>query len=571
MGTGTNYTAIAFFFLFVSATLVITYWAAKRTKTTEQFYAAGRTITGFQNGLALAGDYMSAASFLGIAGLVALNGFDGLIYSTGWLVGWPIILFLIAEPLRNLGKYTFTDVVAYRLQQKPVRIAAAIGTLAVVLTYLIAQMVGSGTLINLLFGVPYVYSVIIVGVVMMTYVLFGGMIATTWVQIIKACLLLGGATAMALLVLSKFGFNPVNLFAQAAQSGCDPNAASGSQFFCYGQKVLEPGTKVVTGAWDAVSLGLALMFGTAGLPHILMRFYTVPNAKAARLSVMWATVWIGGFYLITFILGFGAMVLVGQKGILAAGGGGNMAAPLLAQAVAGNVFFGFICAVAFATILAVVAGLTLAGAGALSHDLWVNVVRGGHAPQHEQMVAARSAAVILGVCAVILGIIFQGQNVAYMVGLTFSIAASANFPALVMSVFWKRFTTWGAVTSILFGTFATLLLLYLGPTIQIDLLFGKAGDVITPALAAKVAGISGLETVTAGAKLTAEHLAAYGTWLGSQWWYFPLKNPCLFTMTGAFLVGIVVSLLFSERTALEGFIEVERRALLGEPKGAAAK
>src|SRR5512143_2418996 len=505
MNTGTNYTAILFFFGFVGATLVITYWAAKRTKTTEHFYAAGRTITGFQNGLALAGDYMSAASFLGIAGLVALNGFDGLIYSTGWLVGWPIILFLIAEPLRNLGKYTFTDVVAYRLQQKPVRIASAIGTMAVVLTYLIAQMVGSGTLIQLLFGLNYIVAVLIVGVVMMTYVLFGGMIATTWVQIIKACLLLGGAVVMALLVLYKFGFNPVNLFAQAAQTGCDPNAPSGSQMFCYGPKVLEPGTKVVTGAWDAVSLGMALMFGTAGLPHILMRFYTVPDAKSARSSVMWATIWIGFFYLITFILGFGAMVLVGQKGILAAGGGGNMAAPLLAQAVAGNVFFGFICAVAFATILAVVAGLTLAGAGALSHDLWVNVVRGGHAPQHEQMIAARSASIILGVCAVLLGIVFQGQNVAYMVGLTFSIAASANFPALVMSVFWKRFTTWGAVASILFGTFATLILLYLGPTIQIDLLFGKAGDVVAPALAAKAAGIPGLETMTAGAKLTAEH------------------------------------------------------------------
>jgi cation/acetate symporter len=571
MTSGTNYTAILLFFVFVGATLVITYWAAKRTKTTEHFYAAGRTITGFQNGLALAGDYMSAASFLGIAGLVALNGFDGLIYSTGWLVGWPIILFLIAEPLRNLGKYTFTDVVAYRLQQKPVRIAAAIGTLAVVLTYLIAQMVGSGTLIKLLFGLNYSVSVIIVGVVMMTYVLFGGMIATTWVQIIKAGLLLGGAVVMALLVLYKFGFNPVNLFAQAAQTGCDPNAPPGSQLFCYGQKVLEPGTKVVTGAWDAVSLGLALMFGTAGLPHILMRFYTVPNAKAARISVMWATIWIGGFYLITFILGFGAMVLVGQANILAAGGGGNMAAPLLAQAVAGNVFFGFICAVAFATILAVVAGLTLAGAGALSHDLWVNVVRGGHAPQHEQLVAARTASVILAICAIILGIIFEGQNVAYMVGLTFSIAASANFPALVMSVFWRKFTTWGAVCSILFGTIATLVLIYLGPTIQLDLLFGKAGDVVTPALAAKAAGIPGLETMTAGSKIAAAHLTAYMAWLKTQWWFFPLKNPCLYTMTGAFLVGIIVSLLAPEKSAEEGFTEVERRALLGEPKGAAAE
>ncbi|HRK94691.1 MAG TPA: sodium/solute symporter [Rhodospirillales bacterium] len=542
MGQGTNIEAIIFFFLFVSFTMGVTYWAARRTKTAEHFYAAGRSITGFQNGLALAGDYMSAASFLGIAGLVALNGFDGLIYSTGWLVGWPIILFLIAEPLRNLGKYTFTDVVAYRLQQKPVRLASAIGTMAVVLTYLIAQMVGSGTLIQLLFGLDYTLAVIIVGLVMMTYVLFGGMIATTWVQVIKACLLLGGATVMAIIVLSKFGFNPMNLFARAAELN--------------GQRVLEPGTKVVTGAWDAISLGLALMFGTAGLPHILMRFYTVPDAKAARVSVMWATIWIGGFYLITFILGFGAMVLVGQQQILAAGGGGNMAAPILAQVIAGNIFFGFICAVAFATILAVVAGLTLAGAGALSHDLWVNVIRGGHAPEREQLVVARLSSVILGVSAVILGIVFQGQNVAYMVGLTFSIAASANFPALVMSVFWRRFTTWGAVCSIMFGTFATLLLIYLGPTIQIDLLGPKAAP----------AG-SAPEVVEAAKAAMAAHAAD----ITSQWWFFPLKNPCLFTMTGSFLIGIIVSLVAPERSAEEGFAEVERRALLGEPTVTAAE
>ena len=572
MTGGTSTISIVFFFIFVGATLFVTYWAAKQTKTTEHFYAAGRSITGFQNGLALAGDYMSAASFLGIAGLVALNGFDGLIYSTGWLVGWPIILFLIAEPLRNLGKYTFTDVVAYRLRQKPVRVASAIGTMAVVLTYLIAQMVGSGTLIKLLFGIPYVWAEIIVGCVMMTYVLFGGMIATTWVQIIKACLLLGGALVMALLVLSHFGFSPIKLFAQAASVSTDPNAPNTCNgMFCYGAKVLAPGTKVVTGAWDAVSLGLALMFGTAGLPHILMRFYTVPNAKAARVSVMWATIWIGGFYLITFILGFGAMVLVGHQNILAVGGGGNMAAPLLAQVVAGNMFFGFICAVAFATILAVVAGLTLAGAGALSHDLWVNVIRGGHAPQHEQMIAARTASIILGVCAVLLGIVFEGQNVAYMVGLTFSIAASANFPALVMSVFWRKFTTWGAVCSILFGTFATLILIYYGPTIQLDLLFGKAGTEITEHMVNAFGGIPGLETLAVGSKITAEQLATYTSYLKSQWWFFPLKNPCLYTMTGAFLVGIIVSLLAPERSALEGFTEVERRAVLGEPKGAAAE
>ena len=571
MQSGNNLTSILFFLFFVSATLVITYWAARRTKTAEHFYAAGRSISGFQNGLALAGDYMSAASFLGIAGLVAMNGFDGLIYSTGWLVGWPIILFLIAEPLRNLGKYTFTDVVAYRLRQKPVRIAAAIGTLSVVLTYLIAQMVGSGTLIKLLFGIDYSLACIIVGGVMMCYVLFGGMIATTWVQIIKAGLLLSAAVVTALIVLSKFGFSPLNLFAQAAKEGCDPNAAAGSQMFCYGAKVLQPGTKIVTGAWDAVSLGLALMFGTAGLPHILMRFYTVPNAKAARVSVMWATIWIGGFYLITFILGFGSMVLVGQKNILAAGGGGNMAAPLLAKVVAGDVFFGFICAVAFATILAVVAGLTLAGAGALSHDIWVNVIRSAHVDEKEQLLVARIASIILGVGAVLLGILFQGQNVAYMVGLTFSIAASANFPALMMSVFWKRFTTWGAVTSMLFGSIGTLVLIYCGPTIQLDLLFPKVGTDVTQAMVDAYHALPGMDSISIGGKITAELAAAYKAHIASQWWYFPLKNPCLYTMTGAFLIGIVVSILAPERSAEEGFAEVERRALLGEPRGAAAE
>ncbi len=503
--------AILFFFVFIVATLGVTFWSARRTKTTSHFYTAGGGITGFQNGLALAGDYMSAASFLGIAGLVALSGFDGLIYSTGWLVGWPIILFLIAEPLRNLGKYTFADVVAYRLKQKPVRIAAVIGTLVVVLTYLIGQMVGAGTLIQLLFGIDYVVAVIIVGGVMMTYVLFGGMIATTWVQIIKACLLLGGAVLMAFLVLLQFGFNPARLFAKAAEMN--------------GPQVLEPGSKVVTGAWDAVSLGLALMFGTAGLPHILMRFYTVPDATQARKSVLWATIWIGLFYLITFILGFGALVLVGQESILAAGGGGNMAAPLLAKELGGPALFGFICAVAFATILAVVAGLTLSGAAALSHDLWVSTVKSGQASEEEQLTVARIASVILGICAITLGIVFQGQNVAYMVGLTFSIAASANFPALMLAIFWRRLTTAGAVASIVFGAFGTVLLIYLGPTVQLDLL--------------------------------------QNTDAPNQWWYFPLKNPALFTMPGAFLVGIVVSLLSPERSSMEAFAEMERRATLG--------
>ncbi len=504
--------AIAFFFAFISITLGITYWAARRTRSTEHFYAAGRTITGFQNGLALAGDYMSAASFLGIAGLVALSGFDGLIYSIGFLVGWPIVMFLIAEPLRNLGRYTFADVVAFRLRQFPVRIAAASGSLAVVVFYLIAQMVGAGNLIRLLFGMPYDRAVILVGLVMLAYVLFGGMIATTWVQIVKAVLLMSGALILAFLVLARFHFNPLALFSAAAER--------------YGASVLGPG-QLVSDPLDAVSLGMALMFGTAGLPHILMRFYTVPDARTARTSVSYATAFIGLFYLLTFILGFGAMVLVGQDAIKAIDQGGNMAAPLLAEAVGGTGFLGFIAAVAFATILAVVAGLTLSGAAALSHDLWVSVVRGGKAPEREQLLVARVATVVLALASIVLGIAFQGQNVAYMVGLAFAIAASANFPALVLSISWRRFTTHGAQASMLTGTISALVLIYLSPTIQVQIL---------------------------------KHASAP----------FPLKNPGLITIPLSFLAGVVVSLLTPEPESEARHAEIEQRIHLG-PQGEPAQ
>ena len=500
-----NLVAILFFFGFVAVTLAITWWAARRTKSTEHFYAAGRSVTGLQNGLALAGDYMSAASFLGIAGLVALSGFDGLIYSIGFLVGWPVVMFLIAEPLRNLGRYTFADVVAYRLRQAPVRIAAAIGTLAVVTFYLIAQMVGAGNLIKLLFGLPYETAVVIVGAVMLAYVLFGGMLATTWVQIVKAVLLLSGAFLLAALVLARFGCNPLALFAAAAER--------------YGAGVLAPG-QLVSDPLDAISLGLALMLGTAGLPHILMRFYTVPDARTARTSVTYATAFIGFFYLLTFVLGFGAMVLVGQDAIRAVDKGGNMAAPLLAEVVGGTGFLGFIAAVAFATILAVVAGLTLSGAAALSHDLWVNVVRRGQAPEKEQFLVARVAAVLGGVVSVALGIVFKGQNVAYMVGLAFAIAASANFPALVLSIFWRRFTTRGAQASMLAGTVAALGLIYLSPTIQVAVLHHGSAP-------------------------------------------FPLRNPGLVSIPLSFLVGIAVSLASPEPEAIARFADVQRRVHLG--------
>jgi cation/acetate symporter len=506
---GPNTVAMTGFVIFIGLSLLITWWAAKRTRNTKDFYAAGGSITAMQNGLALAGDYMSAASFLGIAGMVALNGFDGLIYSIGFLVGWPVVVCLIAEPLRNLGRFTFSDVVAFRLQQAPVRVAAAAGSLAVVAFYLIAQMVGAGNLIRLLFGLDYEIAVAIVGVVMLAYVLFGGMIATTWVQIVKAVLLLSGAFMLAFMVLMQFSFNPLALFSAAANE--------------YGASVLAPG-RLVSDPIDAISLGLALMFGTAGLPHILMRFYTVPDGRTARVSVMYATALIGGFYLLTFILGFGAMVLVGQNGIRAVDPGGNMAAPLLAQAVGGQAFLGFIAAVAFATILAVVAGLTLAGAAALSHDVYVHVFRHGHASEKEELLVARAATILLAVFAIVLGILFKGQNVAYMVGLAFAIAASANFPALVLSMFWKRFTTRGAQASILFGTVATLVLIYVSPTIQIDLL---------------------------------RHETAW----------FPYRNPGLFTIPLSFAVGVIVSLLTPEPAAAEAFAKLEQQIHFGELEG----
>jgi cation/acetate symporter len=490
-----------FFFLFIAVSLGITYVAAKRTRSADHFYTAGGGVTGLQNGLALAGDYMSAASFLGIAGLVALSGFDGLIYSIGFLVGWPVVMFLIAEPLRNLGKYTFADVVAFRLRQAPVRVAAAVGSLAVVAFYLIAQMVGAGNLIHLLFDLDYETAVVIVGLVMLAYVLFGGMMATTWVQIVKAVLLLSGAFMLAVMALWRFRFNPLALFDAASQQ--------------YGAAVLAPG-RLVSNPLDAMSLGLALMLGTAGLPHILMRFYTVPNARSARTSVSYATAFIGFFYLLTFVLGFGAMVLVGQPAIRAIDAGGNMAAPLLASAVGGEAFLGFISAVAFATILAVVAGLTLAGAATLSHDLWVNVVRHGAAAEREQLMVARVATLVLGLLAIVLGIVFKGQNVAYMVGLAFAIAASANFPALVLSMFWRRFTTRAAQVSMLAGTLSSLILIYLSPTIQIDVLKNSTA-------------------------------------------WFPLRNPGLVSIPLSFAAAIVIASLWPEPDAEARFAEVEQR------------
>ncbi len=494
----TNWTAIVMFGIFVLFTLYITKWAAGKTKTAADFYTAGGGITGFQNGLAIAGDYMSAASFLGISGLVFANGFDGLIFSIGWLVGWPIITFLLAERLRNLGKFTFADVASYRFSQTPVRIFAATGSLVVVAFYMIAQMVGAGQLIKVLFGLDYTIAVVLVGILMMMYVLFGGMTATTWVQVIKAVMLLSGATFMAAAVLFAFGFSPEALFAKAVEIHPKHDA------------LMSPGG-LIKDPISAISVGMALMFGTAGLPHILMRFFTVPNAKEARKSVGWATVWIGYFYILTFIIGFGAIVFLMQDpaayyvdGDLAKGlkGGGNMAAIHLSNAVGGDLFLGFISAVAFATILAVVAGLTLAGASAVSHDLYATVIKKGKAEQAAEMRVSKITTIALAILAIFLGIAFEKQNVAYMVMLAFAIACSANFPVLFMSLMWKDCTTKGAVAGGFVGLIASAGLTILSPTVW--------------------------EAVMGNPKGSAP---------------FPYGSPALFSMTAAFATIWIVSLL----------------------------
>jgi cation/acetate symporter len=470
-----NIPAIIMFLVFVAATLGITYWAAQRTKTAKDFYAAGGGITGFQNGLAIAGDYMSAASFLGISGLVFLNGYDGLIFSVGWLVGWPIIMFLIAEQLRNLGKYTYADIVAYRFERVPMRTLAATAALVVVILYLIGQMVGAGKLIQVLFGLEYTYAVIIVGILIIMYVTFGGMLATTWVQIIKAVLLLGGATIIAfgaLYLASDGSMSPERMFQKAVEIHPKHGA------------IMAPGT-LVSDPIESISLGLALMFGTAGLPHILMRFFTVGNAIEARKSVFYATGWIGYFYILTFLMGFGAIVLLtGNPEFAEAGavggikGGQNMAAVNLSAAVGGNVLLGFISAVAFATILAVVSGLTLAGASAISHDLYANVWAHGNVDEQQEVRVSKIATVVLGIIAILLGIAFEKQNIAYLVALTFSVAASANFPILLMSIYYGKMTTRGALIGGWLGLISATVLVIVGPTVWTEIL--KLGDPIFP-------------------------------------------------------------------------------------------
>ena len=514
--SATNWPAIGMFLFFVLFTLGITYRAAKGSKSAADFYAAGGGISAGTNSLAIAGDYMSAASFLGISGLVYSSGFDGLIYSTGFLVGWPIVLFLIAERLRNLGKFTFADVASFRLDQTSIRIISATGTLVVVAFYLIAQMVGAGKLIQLLFGLPYLYAVVLVGALMIIYVAFGGMKATTWVQVIKACLLLGGASFMAGAVLYQYGFSPEKLFATAVQT--HPK----------GDAIMAPGG-LVSNPIDSISLGVGLMFGTAGLPHILVRFYTVPDAKTARVSVVWAMTLIGVFYIMTTFLGFGAATIVGRDKI-AASGGVNMSAPLLAQALGGDIFFAFISAIAFATILAVVAGLTISASASFAHDFWTNVIhRGAERRPGEEVLVARITAFVVGAVAILIAILLgPSANVAFLVGLAFAVAASANLPVIVLSLYWKRFNTTGAVMGLGTGLVSSIALILISPSIM---------------------GVD-----TAGSSI--HHL------IQSQP-LFPLENPGIISIPLGFLGAFLGSLFRREPEAERRFAELSVRAHTG--------
>lgn len=505
-----NSTVITLFLAIVILTLVITYFAAKRTQTTGDFYTAGGELTGWQNGLAIAGDYLSAASFLGIAGAIALFGFDGFFYSIGYLVAYLVVMFLVAEPLRNLGKYTLADMINSRFDAKKIRAAAATSTITIVIFYMIAQLVGAGALIQLLFGIDYWLAVLIVGVMMTIYVLFGGMKATSWVQIIKAVLLMAGTLIIAIMVLWQFNFNIFSLFSEAK------NATS------HGEAFLNPGLQS-TMPLDTISLMLALVLGTAGLPHILMRFFTVSDAKTARASVVTATWVVGIFYVLTILLGFGAAIYVGESTITAANPAGNMAAPLLAEALGGDLLMSFVSAVAFATILAVVAGLVLSGASAFAHDIYGQIIRKGKATDREQMIAARFASLGVSVFSILLALFAQSLNVAFLVSLAFCIAASANLPVILYTIYWKRFNTTGALTAILSGLVSALVLVSISP------------NVLSP--------IPG-ETILTGNPI------------------FPLTNPAIISVPLGFLGGYLGT-IFTGKSDLERYAEVKVRANTG--------
>ncbi|PKV91315.1 cation/acetate symporter [Amycolatopsis echigonensis] len=518
---------ITIFALFVVITLVIVFRASRNTKTASDYYAAGRAFTGPQNGIAISGDYLSAASFLGIAGAIAVYGYDGFLYSIGFLVAWLVALLLVAELLRNTGKFTMGDVLAFRMKQRPVRAAAAISTLVVSFFYLLAQMAGAGGLVALLLGIEGKAAqslvIAVVGVIMIAYVLIGGMKGTTWVQIIKAALLIVGALAMTLWVLGKYGFN----FSSLLQGAVDKAGKAGEALLGPGKQYGKDGTTKL----DFFSLGIALVLGTAGLPHVLMRFYTVPTAREARRSVVWAIVLIGVFYLFTLVLGYGAGALVGPDAIKKAPGGVNSAAPLLALNLGGPVLLGLISAIAFATILAVVAGLTITASASFAHDVYANVLKKGKATTGSEVRVARITAVVIGVVAILGGILANGQNVAFLVALAFAVAASANLPTILYSLFWKRFNTQGALWSIYGGLFVTIVLIVFSPAVS-----GKPVDPKTGKSASMLQGV--------------------------DFHWFPLDNPGLVSIPIAFVLGWLGTILSKEHNQAK-YVEMEVRALTG--------
>ena len=535
--------SLVMFLLFIGVTLAITGWASRRTGTTTEFYSAGRRITGFQNGWAVAGDYMSAASFLGIAGLIAFYGYDGFMYSVGWLVAYLTVLLLVAEPLRNTGRFTMADVLAFRLRRPIVRVVAATSTLTVSLFYMIAQMVGAGSLVSLLVpGVGFNAAIVGVGALMLVYVIFGGMLATTWVQIVKAVLLMTGTVLLSILVLAKFDFSIFQMFEAVSRvtgSFCAEGAAAGGVCPDGSAPIVRDFTQpglYYHGRWGALSLmslGIALIFGTAGLPHILVRFYTVPSAQAARTSVVWAMILIGSFYVMTTFLGFGAATLVGKANIGVPGAAGivpnqNLAAPLLAREVGGDIFLSFVAAIAFATILAVVAGLTIAGSSAFAHDIWFTVVKREREDEREQVLVARVTAGVIGVLAIVLAIALRSLNVAFLVGLAFAVAASANVPAILLTLYWRRFNTAGMIAGMLTGLVSAVVLIVLSPAVM---------GVDAPGTAAR-------------------HLIQRPP-------LFPLDNPALVSVPLGFAAAVLGTLLGRDPDAVAAYSELNVRANTG--------
>ncbi len=575
---------IGMFLVIIAITMSVVVWAAKKTKTAADFYAAGGGITGTQNGWAIAGDYMSAASFLGISGLISLYGYDGFMYSVGWLVAYITVLLIIAEPCRNAGKYTLGDILSFRTEPKKVRAVAAISTVVVSTFYLTAQMVGAGKLMQLLIGIPYKTAIIGVGILMVGYVVFGGMTATTWVQIIKAGLLMSGAFLLAILVGVKAGMNPIQFFSDIATN---PNIAEHVQKvvlkdplpvpgFDYGQRFLEPGL-FLKNPLDQISLGMALVLGTAGMPHILMRFFTVPTAQAARKSVIIAMFIIGGFYVLTTLLGFGAAIHVTPQAISKVGKGGNMATMMLAQKlggdispVVGDIFLAFLCAVAFATILAVVSGLVLAASAAIAHDVYVNVIKDGHADQHEQVMAARITSLVVGSLGIVVGIAAEKQNVAHLVALAFAVAASGNLPVVFLSLFWRKFNTAGVISGLVVGTVASIALVMVSPNMTypktVAAAAQKAVDVLENKQAALPPGVMLPEKEMKDLEKAKADYAANKdgkSMMGLDKPFFTLKNPGIISIPLGFIAAIIGALLFPSRRSEEMFDEIYVRQNTG--------